>query len=104
MYPAKSAGRTRKQTPRWSEHIQPPRINRIFWHQLWRDNGSPTSDWLAEIHKKTRVKYHYYIRQKCKKDIILASKQADSIIDKTTNEFSTKNGCTILLVVKLEIN
>ena len=60
----------------------------IFWHRLWRVNGSPTSGWLSEIRKKTRAKYHYALRQiRKEKDKILASNLAENVVNNNTNDF-----------------
>ena len=33
----------------------------MFWHTLWKDNGSPRNGILADVHRETRVKCHYMI-------------------------------------------
>jgi len=50
-----------KVIPGWSD-VEPHRESAIFWHGMWKDNGSPRQGILADIRRSTRARYHYAIR------------------------------------------
>ena len=35
----------------------------MFWHNLWKNNGSPNSGVLSDIRRRTRARYHTVVRQ-----------------------------------------
>ena len=46
----------------WIESVDDKRQTSLFWHYLWKDNGSPHNGIIAEIARRTRANYHYAIR------------------------------------------
>ena len=48
--------------PGWSEYIQEYRDKAIFWHRLWKENGSPHTGVLFDIRRQTRWKYHHMLK------------------------------------------
>ena len=52
-----------RQIPGWNQYVAPFKSEALFWHNLWKENGSPNSGLLYDIRRKTRAKYHYVLRQ-----------------------------------------
>ena len=48
--------------PGWNMHVEESKKTSLFWHDLWRINGSPRQGTIADIMRRTRAKYHYAIR------------------------------------------
>ena len=46
----------------WNMHVEESKKTSLFWHNLWRINGSPKQGTIADIMRRTRAKYHYAIR------------------------------------------
>ena len=51
-----------KTVPHWKEYVEPHRNRAIFWHNIWKDCGSPRNGVIAETRCNTRAKYHQIIR------------------------------------------
>ena len=45
--------------PGWNMHVEESKKTSLFWHDLWRINGSPRQGTIADIMRRTRAKYHY---------------------------------------------
>ena len=52
----------KKTVPHWKEYVEPHRNRAIFWHNIWKDCGSPRNGVIAESRCNTRAKYHQIIR------------------------------------------
>ena len=46
----------------WSKHVWEYKEKSIFWHKLWKDNGSPNNGILFDIRRKTRWEYHRILK------------------------------------------
>ena len=46
----------------WSEFVAERRENAIWWHCIWKQNGSPNSGVIASNRIRSRAEYHYAIR------------------------------------------
>ena len=46
----------------WNEYVSECRQQALFWHNMWRANGSPRHGVIADIWRNTRVRYHYALR------------------------------------------
>lgn len=57
----KKKGDKCKIIPGWKEYVEPEREKCLFWHKIWKDNGSPRNGLLADIRLTTRAKYHCVI-------------------------------------------
>lgn len=77
-----------KVVPGWGDVVEHHRKCAMFWHSLWKDNGSPRHGTLADIRRNTRAKYHYAIR-KCQnnKDLFSANKMAEAILENKDRDF-----------------
>ena len=72
----------------WNEEVSQVRSTAIFWHNLWKDNGSPRSGIIADIRRKTRARYHYAVRRaKSDRDRISATKLAEKMESKSSKDF-----------------
>ena len=61
---AKPAGRqSDKYLPGWKQYVAPYRTDALFWHRLWKENGSPHTGIIAEIRRTTRSRYHAVLRK-----------------------------------------
>ena len=77
--------------PGWNEHVETKRKSAILWHSIWRNNGSPHSDVVADIRRRTRLKYHYAVRYiKNNQDTITNQYMADAILNDKARNFWTE--------------
>ena len=77
--------------PGWNEHVETKTKSAIFWHSIWRNNGSPRSGVVADIRRRTRLKYHYAVRYiKNNQDTITNQYMADAILNNKARNFWTE--------------
>ena len=77
-----------KVIPGWNKYVAPYYEKALFWHSIWKDNGSPRSGMLADIRNRTRLKYHYAIRFVEKnKNTVSANNMAESLMNNNYREF-----------------
>jgi hypothetical protein len=48
--------------PGWNEIVSEHKRKAIFWHNLWKANGSPRNSIIADIRHRMRSQYHLSIR------------------------------------------
>ena len=78
----------KKVIPGWNNEVALQKAKAIFWHNIWKENGSLNDGVLADIRKSTRAKYHYAIRSARKnKEKHVSNKIADSLLNKTSADF-----------------
>ena len=79
-----------------------------MWHDVWVQSGRPKQGDIANMKRKTRLKYHYAIRYVTKENIrIRNSKMGEAISsnkdrvlwDEVKKKSKTSNNYTILLVI-----
>jgi len=71
-----------KSIPGWTEYVAPYRSDALFWHALWKDNGSPASGYVADIRRRTRYLYHNVLRKVKKNEgHIRSTRMAQNIYD-----------------------
>lgn len=46
----------------WNEHVKPYREASLFWHNLWKDCGSPRNAVIADVMRRSRSQYHRAVR------------------------------------------
>jgi len=69
-----------KRIPGWTEHVKNYKERAIFWHKLWKDNGSPGNGVLFDIRRKTRWEYHRMLKiVKSNKEAISADRMAKGV-------------------------
>ena len=44
--------------PGWKTEVKPYRDDSLYWGNLWRQAGRPTTGWLHEVYAKVRRQYH----------------------------------------------
>jgi len=80
--------------PGWTEFVAPLRAQSIFWHKLWCDNGRPHSGLVADIMRKTRVRYHAGIRQLRKHEAEIVNKRiASALSENNSRDFWLEIKC-----------
>lgn len=80
--------KAKKIIPGWEEYVKDEKESSLFWHRLWVDNGCPHHGIIASIRRRTRLKYHYAIREARKKEkVIRATRMAESLSKHNCNEF-----------------
>ena len=72
--------------PGWNMHVEESKKTLLFWHDLWRINGSPRQGTIADIMRHTPDKYHYAIRYVKSMSETLKNKQWLEQFLKTTRE------------------
>jgi len=60
--PHSKPGKYKNIIPGWSEHVKDYKDKSIFWHKLWKENGSPNNGILFDIRRKTRWEYHRILK------------------------------------------
>ena len=66
--------------PGWNEHVQEHAENAKMWHDVWVQSGKPREGDIANMKRKSRLKYHYAIRFVMKENIrIRNNKMAEAV-------------------------
>ena len=72
----------------WNDFIQPYKDKSIFWHNVWKSAGCPSTGQLAELRRFSRAKYHWAIkRTKYESNEYILNKTADQLITKSFDNF-----------------
>ena len=61
--PHTSQNKDIKIIPGWNEYVKEHADRASMWHNIWVNRGRPTHGYLANIRRKTRLKYHYTLRR-----------------------------------------
>jgi hypothetical protein len=78
--PSSKPNRQRKHIPGWNEFISEYKTKAMFWHKLWKENGSPRTGIIFDIRRKTRWEYHHMLKMvKRNKDGISAQKMSEGL-------------------------
>ena len=67
--PHTSINQGRKVIPGWNEHVKEHAENSRIWHDIWVQSGKPRHGDIANMKRKTRLKYHYAIRSVTKENL-----------------------------------
>lgn len=74
--------------PGWNDEVQVYKEKSLFWHQIWKSAGSPTTGQLADLRRFARTKYHWAIKQvKKNKNDTVKEKTAISLANKSFKDF-----------------
>jgi len=80
--------------PGWNEFVEPERQRSLFWHAIWKDNGSPKTGLLADIRRSTRAKYHLAVRHvKKNEDKIKAERMSSALLNNRSRDFWKEVKC-----------
>ena len=52
-----------KPVPKWVEDVEPYREVSMYWGDVWRKEGRPSTGWLHATYIKHRSQYHYAVRR-----------------------------------------
>ena len=79
--PHTSQGKINNIIPGWNEYVKEHADRAHMWHEIWVNMGKPQDPhYLSMIRRKTRLQYHYAIRQVVKENARLRNnKMADAI-------------------------
>ena len=81
----------KKVVPGWNEYVAPYRDKALFWHHIWKENGSPRSGLLANIRNKSRLKYHYATRfVVCNRKTLSANNMAESLVNNNYRDLGVR--------------
>ena len=47
--------------PGWKAEVGPYRDNSVYWGDIWKSNGRPTTGWVYESYIAARKQYHYAV-------------------------------------------
>ncbi len=79
---------TSKRTPGWNDYAASYKDQAMFWHILWKENGSPHAGIVADIRRRTRAKYHKILRQlQNNQKQIRSLKMAQTILQSDRRDF-----------------
>ena len=67
--PHTSGNKGNKILPGWNEYVKEHAENAKVWHDVWVQSGKPRHGDIANMKRKTRLKYHYAIRYITKENI-----------------------------------
>ena len=70
----------------WNAYIRDKRDKAIFWHDMWKNAGSPKCGVVADIRRSTRAQYHRAVKQvKKNQDTITMTQLAESLYNSNVN-------------------
>ena len=79
-FPHTSLNHSKKVVPGWNEHVREHAENAKMWHDVWVQSGKPRQGDIANMKRKSRLKYHYAIRHVTKENIRIRNyKMAEAI-------------------------
>ena len=77
-----------KGIPDWKTTVAPLRQKALFWRNIWRECGSPSTGVTADIMRFTRSKYHQAVRNAKKKKLVFVNDSlARSLCDTSKCDF-----------------
>ena len=74
-----------KIIPGWNEYVKEHAENAKMWHDVWVQSGKPKQGDIANMKRKTRLKYHYAIRYVTKENIRIRNNKMGEAIS-TNND------------------
>ena len=78
--PHTSLNNSNKVVPGWNEHVREHAENAKMWHDVWVQSGKPRQGDIANMKRKSRLKYHYAIIHVTKENLRIRNyKMAEAI-------------------------
>lgn len=72
----------------WNDYVKPYKDASMFWHNIWRDCGSPRNAVIADVMRRARAKYHKAIRYvKNNENNIKRDNMAHALLNNKTRDF-----------------
>ena len=76
-----------RPVPKWQEDVEPFRQDSMYWGDVWKREGRPSTGWLHDTYLKKKSQYHYAVRRaKAKSDkykaenLLAAALQGDTAL------------------------
>ena len=76
-----------KIIPGWNEYVKEHAERAKLWHNIWLNSGRPSHGYLADIRRKTRLKYHYALRRVVKDNNKVCNEKWVKLLVKMTIEY-----------------
>ena len=83
--PHTSASSARKTIPGWNQHVKEHAENSKTWHDIWVQSGRPRHGDIANMKRKSRLKYHYAIRYVTKENLKIRNCKMGEAISKNND-------------------
>ena len=83
--PHTSINKDIKIIPGWNEYVKEHADRANMWHNIWVNSGRPSHGYLANIRRKTRLKYHYALRRVVKDNIIIRNEKMGEAISENND-------------------
>ena len=72
----------------WSEYVKPYRDASIFWHNVWKECGSPRNSRVADVMRGARAKYHKMVKLvKANETELRKNKMAQALLEDKSRNF-----------------
>ena len=72
----------------WNKYVKFYKEKSIYWHEIWKEGGSPSSGQLFDIKQQTKKSYHKAIKfVKRNREKIIREKIALSLQNKQSTKF-----------------
>ncbi len=72
----------------WNDIVKPYKEASIFWHNVWKDCGSPRNAAVADVMRRARAQYHKVVKQvKRDQNIIQRDNMAHALLDDKGRSF-----------------
>ena len=52
-----------RPVPKWPEEVEPFRQESMYWGDVWKREGRPSTGWLHATYIKKKAQYHYAVRR-----------------------------------------
>ena len=86
-----SPGDKSKSVAGWNEIVKPFREASMFWHNIWRDCGSPRNAAISDVMRRARAKYHNVVKQvKTDQGMLKRNNMAQSLLNSEGRSFWTE--------------
>ena len=86
--PSKTYKMGSKSIHGWNDFVKPYKDESMWWHDIWKSVGSPTTGPLADKRRLTRSKYHWAIKKARRDtDMLILNESAKQLASKSFREF-----------------
>ena len=58
-----TGGKNRGHVPGWAQDVEPSRQESIYWGEVWKKEGRPSTGWLHATYIRKKAQYHYAVRR-----------------------------------------
>jgi hypothetical protein len=77
-----------KKLPYWGTRVKCYKDEAMFWKEVWINNGKPSSGFIFDYMKKSKLQYHYAVRRlKRNSDNLRKCRMADAIENNKSRDF-----------------